>query len=84
VERCTKSSPHRNHGVAAGEQGGMMDELKQAGKSENDKLYDAALEAIEKLFTDVSVSKTTARQNMESLRDEIDVMIKALRAKDNK
>jgi hypothetical protein len=58
--------------------------LKQSGKSENDKLYDAALEAIEKLFTDVSVSKTTARQNMESLRDEIDVMIKALRAKDNK
>jgi hypothetical protein len=45
---------------------------------DNHELYEAAVDAITKLFSDRSVSQTTARNNLLSLKDEIDMMIDSL------
>ena len=44
----------------------------------NEELYKYALEAINKLFADKSVSKETAIQNLENLKDEINLLIETL------
>jgi hypothetical protein len=44
----------------------------------NEKLYEKAMEAISELFGDVSVSKSTTRENLNTLLAEIQVMIEAL------
>ena len=41
----------------------------------NEELYKAALNAINKLFSDMSVSKEKAVENLENLKDEIDILI---------
>ena len=46
----------------------------------NEKLLEAARMAIEELFGDTSVSVQTAIENLQSLRDEIEITIEALRA----
>jgi hypothetical protein len=38
----------------------------------NEDLYDAALEAIKRLFSDQTVSPDTAIENLRGLKDEID------------
>ena len=45
---------------------------------ENEELYKNALEAINKLFADMSVGKETAIQNLENLKDEIDLLTESL------
>jgi len=45
----------------------------------NDELYDAAMKAINDLFADQSVDRETARTNLQSLRDELDIMIDGLK-----
>lgn len=45
----------------------------------NDKLYDAALEAINRLYSDTSVSRFKAAQNLSTLRGEIDILLDTLR-----
>ena len=40
--------------------------------------YEAALEAINKVFSDQSVSQQETRKSLQSLRDEIDVMLDSL------
>ena len=44
----------------------------------NQDLYEKALSAINDLFSDTSVSVDKAIENLESLKDEIDVLISAL------
>lgn len=44
----------------------------------NKELYEAALDAINELFNDCSVSKKMAKENLEGLLDEIEVMIESL------
>lgn len=44
----------------------------------NEELYQEALKAINKLFGDTSVSQGKARENLENLIDEIQVMIDSL------
>jgi len=44
----------------------------------NDELYNQALEAIQELFGDTSVSTEDAIANLESLIGEIEVMISTL------
>ena len=46
---------------------------------DNDELYKEALVAINKLFFDRSVSQEKAIENLEGLRDEIDILIDSLR-----
>jgi len=46
----------------------------------NEELYKAALKAINELFSDRSVSKEKAVDNLESLREEIDILIETLQA----
>ena len=48
----------------------------------NDELYEKALDAIQELFGDDSVSQSRARKNLGALKDEIDVMIETLDADD--
>lgn len=45
---------------------------------ENDKLYNQALEAIRTLFEDTSVSSEEAKRNLNSLIDEIYIMLETL------
>lgn len=45
---------------------------------DNQELYDLALEAITKLFSDTSVSRSTAKENLENLKDEINVLLSTL------
>lgn len=45
---------------------------------DNEALYEGALKAVTTLFSDTSVSKEKAKENLESLRDEIDIMIDSL------
>lgn len=47
-------------------------------KATNKELYDKALEAITELFSDTSVSKETAIENLNTLLGEIEVMIESL------
>lgn len=44
----------------------------------NEELYQIALNAISALFSDMSVSKAKAKENLESLRDEIDIFMDSL------
>lgn len=44
----------------------------------NKQLYEAALEAITRLFSDNSVSREEARRNLKALQDEIDILIDTL------
>lgn len=48
----------------------------------NDQLYERALEAITRLFSDQSVGVSTAIENLESLQGEIDIMIDSLKRQD--
>ena len=45
---------------------------------DNERLYEKALEAITELFSDSSVSRGTAIENLESLIQEIQIMIDSL------
>ena len=45
---------------------------------DNAELYDKALEAITELFNDTSVSQKQAEQNLNSLIDEITILIETL------
>jgi len=44
----------------------------------NEKLYDEALAAINRMFSDRSVSPETTRENLRGLRDEIEMLIDAI------
>jgi len=44
----------------------------------NERLYEAALDAIKALFGDTTVSKEEAKTNLESLKDEMDILISTL------
>lgn len=44
----------------------------------NEQLYDAALAAIQELFSDQSVSRADARRNLETLKGEMNIMIDTL------
>ena len=44
----------------------------------NKELYDAAIEAIKKLWEDMSVDVQTTIENLETLKSEIDVLIESL------
>ena len=44
----------------------------------NEQLYEQALKAIEKLFSDKSVSQEQAKENLESLISEIEIMIESM------
>lgn len=46
--------------------------------SSNDRLYDIAKFAIDRLFNDRSVDKEAAKVNLQTLRDEIDVHLESL------
>lgn len=46
----------------------------------NEQLIENARKAIEELFADTSVSVQTAIENLQSLKDEIDISITALKA----
>ena len=46
--------------------------------TKNQKLYKGALQAIRELFGDTSVSQEEAIQNLQSLIDEINIMIESL------
>ena len=43
-----------------------------------DELYDRALQIINDVFNDQSVDRDVTKRNLETLRDEIDVMLDAL------
>jgi hypothetical protein len=44
----------------------------------NDILYERALEVINKLYNDKSVTKEQAIENLENLKEEIDILIEIL------
>ena len=44
----------------------------------NEELYQAAVDAINRLFSDQSVSRRDAKANLKNLRDEIDVLLDCL------
>jgi hypothetical protein len=46
--------------------------------SDNEKLYERAVDAINDLFSDKSVSQSTCRDNLLSLIDEIKTMLDSL------
>lgn len=46
--------------------------------SQNEMLYSEAMEAVRRLFSDTSVPPDETRQNLQGLRDEIDVMLESL------
>jgi hypothetical protein len=48
-------------------------------ESVTQKLYDRALEAIGELYRDTSVSKEEAINNLDTLKDEIQILIEALK-----
>ena len=49
----------------------------------NDELYDKAREAIQDLWSDTSVSKSEARQNLNGLISEIYIMLESLGSEDD-
>jgi hypothetical protein len=53
---------------------------KQPKDSENDDLYDKALQAATDLFGDRSVSRGETRERLKELASEIDTMIESLGA----
>ena len=46
--------------------------------SDNEELYEKALEAINNLYSDQSVSREKALRNLQGLSGEIDIMVNAL------
>lgn len=44
----------------------------------NEELYAAALEAIKKLYSDMSVTPEQAKENLENLIEEIEILIETL------
>ena len=48
------------------------------GEKTNAELYDAAMEAVTELFGDLTVNKTQTMKNLQTLVDEIEVMINSL------
>lgn len=44
----------------------------------NEELYNRALKAIEELFSDMTVPQSRARENLEALTDEIQIMLEGL------
>ena len=44
----------------------------------NEELYQDAIKAINELFSDTSVPVSECRQNLQGLRDEIDILLDAL------
>ena len=44
----------------------------------NEELYQVALDAIQNLFSDKSVSTRECEKNLESLKDEIDMLLGAI------
>jgi len=46
--------------------------------SKNDKMVERAIAAIRELFADTSVSRATTKRNLESVRDEIDILLDTL------
>lgn len=46
--------------------------------TDNEKLYEKAKEAIGELFSDLSVSRATARENLEALKGDIDAFLDCL------
>ena len=46
--------------------------------SDNEELYEAAMDAIRELYSDTTVSKEKCKSNMRSLIEEIRAMIQAL------
>lgn len=44
----------------------------------NELLYKAAMEAINKLFCDQSVSPETTKENLNTLKDEIDMLLDSM------
>ena len=44
----------------------------------NESLYQEALEAIARLFSDLTVSQSKTRENLQGLRDEIDLLLDTL------
>lgn len=49
-------------------------------KTEHKVLYRAAVRSVERIFSDTSVPQEVAVRSLRSLRDEIDLRIKALEA----
>jgi hypothetical protein len=45
----------------------------------NEELYEAALNAIGEMFSDVSVSRAATKENLRSLLYEIQIMLETLR-----
>lgn len=48
--------------------------------TKNETLYEEALEAIKKLFSDTSVSKEKTAENIAGLIDELEIMQDSLRS----
>lgn len=46
--------------------------------SKNEKLYESAIEAVNRLFSDQSVPQSEARKNLRALRGEIDILLDTL------
>ena len=44
----------------------------------NEELYEKALDAIRKLYSDTNVSQGKAKENLECLKDEIDILLESL------
>ena len=58
-----------------------MNQPNEKQGANEEELYEQAVEAITKLFGDRSVSQATCRDNLLSLKDEIDVMLDSLEEK---
>lgn len=50
--------------------------------SENEALYEKAMEAIMELYSDTSVSRAEAKVNLKSLMDEIRILLETLEGED--
>lgn len=46
---------------------------------DSEQLYQEALEAITRVFSDQSISRGETKQNLEGLKDEIDVLLDTLK-----
>lgn len=44
------------------------------------RVYDAAMQAVNRLFSDTTVERSQTREDLKSLRDEIDVMLDDLQS----
>lgn len=47
----------------------------------NEKLFNTALEALNKLFADTSISQEKCKENLMVLRDEIDILLSSVSGK---